>query len=645
MQGPDARRCTCDAHGTRDEHARRPRPILRRVLRFAIASFLVAFGFAACSHKAAVGLEVTQFRHAAAGGVLLNEPLVVHFSQNLDPRSITRRSVRVVDERGLEIDGALEVVGRRLSFEPALPIDRALATGSFRAGAAYTLELLGFPRVDALRGRDGAPLSRTFRARFETADAASGLPFLDDAPDRAALLSIEDPRTEAGSPWVLVCDQALDPRTVNDDLFVLVPRSRPERIRVRSRLVENVAGRARVELMPVDAAGVPLLLAVGEHALLADSAAAALRDLGGSPVPIPWTALRLGAALLVEPVRPPPAGPRFLESFTSSQLATPRAVAGAVGEARWEGDGRVRLRFPVSAGDGSDGPLELRDAADRRAWNATSLIVPSDAQVDLPSDGIVVVAAQGLLEIDGRIVRRVQTGDARRRDGEAPQEWLRRFDRSPEFGVGRIRFAEGESLSAFVERARAGGPPITIFVAGGDIVVRGEIDADGPCVLVAGGRVRVPGRVVASEAWFSEPYSRSSVIAWTETLPIEIDEPHENPLATEQTWSILSGPIGAGGALRRWRAARVLGHPQPGTTDRASERAMGAPLGRFDVRFLGTRRTSDGQSVDIGPVADVRLLEDCETLRLLVDLTVPARGEQPMPWDPPWLDEVELIWE
>ncbi len=625
---------------TRDEQAGRSRPILRHVLRSALVCILVTCGLAACSRKAAQALEVTQFRHAAAGGVLLNEPLVVHFSQNLDPRSITRRTVRVVDERGHEVDGALEVVGRRLSFEPALPIDRALATGSFGAGAVYTLELLGFPRVDALRSRDGAPLSRTFRARFETADAASELPFLDDAPDRAALLSIENTRTEAGAPWVLVCDQALDPRTVNDDLFVLVPLSRLERIRVRARLVENVAGRARIELMPVDAAGVPVLLTVGEHRLLADRGAAALCDLGGSRVPIPWIALPTGAALVVEPVSPPPAGPRFLESFTSSQLATPRAVEGAVGEARWEGDGRVRLRFPKSAGDGSDGPLVLESAGERSSWNATSLVVPTDAVVELPGTGIVVVAAQGALEIDGRIVRRVQTGDARRRDGEAPQEWLRRFDRSPEFGVGRIRFEAGESLSAFVDRSRTGGPPITIFVAGGDIVVRGEIDADGPCVLVAGGRVRVPGRVVASEAWFSEPYSRSSVIAWTETLPIEIDEPKENPLATEQTWSIISGPIGAGGALRRWRAARVLGHPQQGASV-----AAGDPIGRFDVRYLGTRRTSDGQSVDIGPVADVRLLEDCETLRLLVDLTVSARSDKSKAWDPPWLDEVELVWE
>jgi hypothetical protein len=626
--------------GPREERVNGGPPILRAVQRSALVSMFAAVALGACSRPAAVGLEVTQFRHTAAGGVLLNEPLVVHFSGDLDPRSITSRTVRVLDEHGNQVDGALEVVGRRLSFEPTLPTDRALATGSFRASSAYTLELLGFPRVDALRGRDGAPLSRTFRARFSTTDAASQSPFLDDAPDRAALISIENTRTEAGAPWALVCDQALDPRTVNDELFVLVPRSRLERIRVRARLVENVAGRARVELMPVDAAGVPVLLTVGEHLLLADRGSAALCDLGGSRVPIPWIALPTGAALVVEPVSPPPAGPRFLESFTSSQLATPRAVDGAVGEARWEGDGRVRLRFPKSAGDGSDGPLVLESAGERSSWNATSLVVPTAAVVELPSTGLVVIAAQGALEIDGRVVRRVQTGDAQRREGEAPQEWFRRFDRSPDFGVGRIQFEAGESLSGFVERSRAAQSPITIFVAGGDIVVRGEIDADGPCVLVAGGRVRVPGRVVASEACFSAPYSRSSVMARIETLPIEIDEPKENPLATEQTWSILSGPIGAGGELRRWRAARVLGHPQQGASV-----AAGDPIGRFDVRYLGTRRTSDGHTVDIGPVADVRLLEDCETLRLLVDLTVSARGAEAKAWDPPWLDEVELVWE
>jgi hypothetical protein len=30
---------------------------------------------------------------------------------------------------------------------------------------------------------------------------------------------------------------------------------------------------------------------------------------------------------------------------------------------------------------------------------------------------------------------------------------------------------------------------------------------------------------------------------------------------------------------------------------------------------------------------------------LLVDLTVSARSDKSKAWDPPWLDEVELVWE
>jgi hypothetical protein len=611
-----------------------------------LSLLLVALACAGCGRGPLdAPLEVTQFRHGGARGVLLNETLVVHFSEPLDPRSLTGRSVRVLDAKGLPVDGRLDLVGRRLSFEPHLPRDRELVGGSLRFGSTYTLELLGFPRVDALRSRSGEPLARTFRSSFTTIDVGAERPFLDDAPDRPAVVTLAATTVEAGAPWRLVSDQALDPRSVGDDTFLLVPRSAQGRIRLRARLVANEGGRAEIELMPLDDGGVPRLLPVGEYALIGGERVDDLADLGASPVPIPWRVLPLGASVFVEEARPAPAGPRFVESFATSALASPRAVAGAVGEARWEGDGRVRLRMPRAAGDGSDGRVVLEAAGDRRSWQATSLLVPAGARVEFAGHGLVLVAAQGALEIDGTVLRTVQPDGARRRPGEAAIEWLSRTRAQPETGIADVEFDPRESLSEFLERCAAADLPVTCFVAGGDIVVRGEVDCDGPVLFVAGGRVRIPGRAVASQACFSEPFGRSSVVAWIEALPIEIDEPDANPLVLEQTWSVVSGPIRPGPDFRRWVAARVLGHTGAFATAAPGGRTPTLARGRYDVRFLGTRRLADGRTVDVGPVLDVRLLEDCDTVRLQLDLTVFAASGPNEPWDPPWLDEIELVWE
>jgi hypothetical protein len=45
-------------------------------------------------------------------------------------------------------------------------------------------------------------------------------------------------------------------------------------------------------------------------------------------------------------------------------------------------------------------------------------------------------------------------------------------------------------------------------------------------------------------------------------------------------------------------------------------------------------------------VSDLRLLEDTTVVRLRIDLVVaPARPGFPITWDPPWVDEIELVWE
>jgi len=614
-------------------------------------------------------LEVTQFRQERAERVLLNEPLVVHFSEALDPRSVTRESVRVLDAEGAPVVGEVEATGRRLAFHPRLPLAPDLGDGGFLPDRSYSITLRGFPRVDALRSLDGAPLVRTFRSTFTTVDArgsvasgpvapgpvtpgpdAGGDPaaalggFLDDAPERRAQLSFERLSVVAGEPWSLVADKAIDPRSVSDARFVLASLPLPQGdglgaapIPLRATLVAARPLHARIELMPLDPSGLPRLLEVGEYLLVELPEAPPLRDLGAAPVVGPWATVAVPPTLVVEPPPPPPIGRRLVETFATTALSSPRVVEGAVGQARWEGDGRVRLSCPRASGDGRDGAVALAGDEPRGRVRATDLVLERGEVATLSSTGAVVLSAQGRVTVSGRLERRVQEGAARRGEDESHQDWLLRIkygDDGPPPPVEWLAFEQGETLSEFLERAREAELGVTCIVCGGDIVIDGVIDVDGPLVLVAGGRVRIPGTVRASEAWITEPFARSGVNAWLEPLAIEVDQPLVNELVHEQRWSIVSGPLRAGDGFSRWGASRATGYASPGEGS------------RFEVRFVGNRRDAVGRLVETEPVADLRLLEDCSIVRLRIDLVVEAAGSgPPAPWNPPWLDDVELIWE
>jgi hypothetical protein len=647
---------------------------LARVAVTVLVTLCAALSLGACDRtpEAVANLTITQFRHERAQGVLLNEPLVVHFSRPLDPRSLTRASFSVTDVDGRRARGTVRVVGRRLEFEPELSRSHELADGGFLPSQRYTLRLAGYPRVDALRGRDGAPLERSIEYAFETAPA-DGMPFLDEAPERGARLTIEDSSVGAGEPWHLFCDKAIDPRSVSNERFVLVPSridsqrnelqeggaqdsgtspqdteqvgerrvARPEFVELRARLVENRPEFARIELMPRDTSGLPQLLAVGAYSLIeVASLGVPLRDLGGTPIESAFRNLAFAVPLLVENAAPLVLGRRLIETFASDDLASPRSVDGSIGQARWEGDGRVRLLLPRAAGTGQDGIVELTETGERTRFEATDLSIPEGASVEFGATGPVILAAQGRITISGRLIRRVQTGEARQAPDEGHAAWLRRlrFDEGT-LDVPWLAFEERETLTRFLERAGREQLPVTCLVCGGDLVVDGDIDVDGPLILVAGGRVRIPGRVRASEARITKPFGRSAVDAWIYDLPLEIDEPTQNPLVREQRWSIVSGPLMPGSDFRHWSAARAAGRPEPGTDD-------GPPGNRFEVAFIGVGTDDQGRLVDLEPVSDLRLLEDTTVVRLRIDLVVaPARPGFPITWDPPWVDEIELVWE
>src|SRR5690606_15277391 len=154
---------------------------------------------------------------------------------------------------------------------------------------------------------------------------------------------------------------------------------------------------------------------------------------------------------------------------------SPVAVPGVDGTAQWAGDGLVRVRLPAAAGDGGAGRVELNGAVEDSDVHAVSLHVPTDATAKLTAEGLVVLRAQGSLVIDGRL-ERADSGAA---------------------ALGELEPAAGDTLSIWLARAGELGAGWTVLVAGGDLVVRGELEVDGPLLLVAGGMLRIPasGRV------------------------------------------------------------------------------------------------------------------------------------------------------
>jgi hypothetical protein len=116
----------------------------------------------------------------------LNSRLAVHFSADVDPRTISADTVRVVKvtpsgPQRVPMDRRL--VGRRVvELHPKWPITAALTDGSLVPGQLYRLEVVGFPRPQAVASHAGVPLGATFQRYFRTVDR--------DARDPGPLLPV-----------------------------------------------------------------------------------------------------------------------------------------------------------------------------------------------------------------------------------------------------------------------------------------------------------------------------------------------------------------------------------------------------------------------------------------------------------------------
>lgn len=583
------------------------------------ASSLVLLG---CSRPAtpAGWIELEQVRPRLRAGVFLNEPLTLHFSGAVDQASVTRESLRIRDlERGSLARGRFEVQDGTVRFLPDLPTSPGLGDAGFQPGSRYEVEVLGFPALDGVRAVDGRPLAATYRWSFETAaqeiDGTRAQLFDDRTPLWGAPLRPRSLAIQVGRALLLECEEPLDPRTLPAAGFRLRPEGTGTWIPLDARLITNVdAGerptldRTLLELIP----RTPL----EPRSYILTQERGGLRDFGGNPVLVHG---ERGHELRIEVT---PAGPSALhvESFLDTEGRSPVAVPGVDGTACWSGDGLVRVRMPAAAGDGRAGRLELEGEIAERDLQAVSLEVPAGRVAALTGAGPVILRAQGSWIVDGR---------------------LRRSSSGPSM-LGELAVGPGETLTAWLGRLQGLDAAWTVLIAGGDLVVRGELDVEGPLLLVAGGLIRVPAssrvRSGVGHVRLVGEGGGPGLPSTAGRLTLELDEVRANTLREALVFAVLSGPIPVAGGVTRWLDSRVTAEPRDG---------------RLEVLFVPDTAPLDEPLEAWGAHAHVAALGSATRLRILVRLEVGPPPEpdprsvqgRDAPWNPPVVDDVILTFE
>jgi hypothetical protein len=634
-----------------------------------VSTLLIALGLAACaptpsSTPSFLSVTLALPNQKNANGVFLNEPLTFFFSSELDRSSVTGESLSIRSQDNVPARGVLAVNGNSITFTPAPVLASDLSDGGYRPDTAYTVEIHGFPWVDGLRGTGGEPLRATYTYTFKTVSAAVPLQtllFADAEPEKTRPLAFFPPPSVeytvgTDDAIYLDSDKPIDPTSMRDADFVLRRKDTGELVAVRARLIENEnEARARpkprhvqsialetfwesqpraalIELVPVKKLG---LLSSWRLVPARDETGADAggpRDFSGHPLWGPTLALPISVGY-----RGLNAGKGVLfEDFVTREFARSSAVPGADGLAHWGTNGRVEVRFPAAAGLGTAGPVVLAGALGTADLHATSLTVKDKERVTLSSQpGLVVLRAQGALRIAGQVTREVVR---KPNEGES--------DPPLDLYTSDERLQHTVTLSRWLEEMRATNRTVTVLVAGGDLVIEpdAELRANTPIVLVAGGLVRVLGRLRATNAPNGGAPSAVFVLGeggvggesgtiqppMSPATLLEMDPPRDgNPLREVLHYAVLSALVPKQGSVSAWTSADAGGSKI--TTNG----------NRWSVRYVREMNPPPASIDEFGAVDRPQTLEPVGPIQMLIELWV-APGPT---FDPPFVDFVRLTWE
>lgn len=112
--------------------------------------------------------------------LFLNSPISVTFSEDVDPFTVTRDTVRVMRIRDGEPQ-RVEVAGRRIgrravTLDPIWPTRPDLTDGSYQPGALYRLEVAGFPLTNTVESRSGRGVGERFYRYYRAVSRDHGKP-------------------------------------------------------------------------------------------------------------------------------------------------------------------------------------------------------------------------------------------------------------------------------------------------------------------------------------------------------------------------------------------------------------------------------------------------------------------------------------
>ncbi|QDV08362.1 hypothetical protein Poly30_39000 [Planctomycetes bacterium Poly30] len=618
--------------------------------------------------------------------IRLNDDLRLVFSEALDPSTVTSDSVQLWNKAtGRRAVGRWLIEGRELIFQPRGPLRADLRDGGFEPGAEYVLMLGGFPELSGPRSFERRGLRYPIRHEFQVVapgsatssaagDGADGAPMLRDAsPDQAARVELRpgDDGKSGGRPlpWnqplILACAEPLDPRWFRPEDFEVREHRYRRGLELNLPAVSGetprIVGVRSIELVRNEdedvkdpAVGVAAILKVTfeDNLPLSDGSTGlfeldlkrgarpggGILDFSGKPAfrtPIQFFAARQDAYL------PERRGSYDFE-FLSAEDFTPLLDTSSDGTALWSDTGRLEVRYPRAAGDGSDGRQVLGSRFDGADLHATRLTIPEGTEVTLGAPGLVVLRSQGRIDIEGVLRRKLPEGE------EPVPMW------NP---AAVLSSARTSSLSDWLEEAARQDSAWTVIIAGGDLVVRGRIAVDTPLLLVAGGMIRgsvVPG-AARNQVWLlgeggfaSMPVDSDNSAFANWSPPLVIDEPLHNQLVVPLTFVALSSEVPKEVAPRNWDAPQVLGSRGPGGTFRVQFLKPDRPLPG------GARRSGEEwlQSAVRHPEPKGVLLEGGEVdveggrvrMRIELQLLPPAVPRNPGPWIPPFVDRVRLFW-